>query len=536
MQDRPYKSLFAKLQIKPLVAEEKDKYLAMASLADVARFLPQIDTAKNSDLLPVAFNACVVNRVNKNMDVVDTATALAMYRNFIYKPINVEHNRQRVVGSILTAGFSEFGTDKPLTEEQVKTMTGPFYITLGGLVWRTVNEDLADFIEDSSDPSSTHYLEVSASWELGFGGYNIALLEGNKKNLADATRIVTDPTEVQAIQDKLVCLGGDGKFNDLFAYRMPAYDVLPLGIGFTEKPAAEVKGIATPPKEQVGVIIKKVEDKATLPDDAKVVGEQNQNKISQSTQSDVKIERKQVFMKITSLQDITDESLKQCTASAVSDFISTELKKGSDVWEKEKTALSEQLAKAKTDSEKLTAEQAKLQTTLQDMQKQVETLAAEKAEREKVEKFNARMATVSEQYELDDEARAAIVEDIKGIDTDENFEKWLTKAKVLLKGFAKKKGCAKCGKSKAECKCEDDEEMESKKCKAAAEAAAKEAETKAAAEAAAKAAAASAVGSAVDNANKDKGGLPNGSSAATPTMKEKYATAFAKENFVITTR
>ena len=54
------------------------------------------------DLLPVAFNACVVNRVNKNGDVINTATALDICKNFINKPINVEHNRSNIVGVILS--------------------------------------------------------------------------------------------------------------------------------------------------------------------------------------------------------------------------------------------------------------------------------------------------------------------------------------------------------------------------------------------------------------------------------------------------
>ena len=46
------------------------------------KFLPDVDVEKNVDLLPVAFNAFVANRVNKNGDVVDTDTAIAMYDNF----------------------------------------------------------------------------------------------------------------------------------------------------------------------------------------------------------------------------------------------------------------------------------------------------------------------------------------------------------------------------------------------------------------------------------------------------------------------
>ena len=113
MKKHKYTTIFSS-EIKPLVSEEKDKYLAMASLVEIGDFIPEVDTQKNVDLLPVAFNACVINRANKNGDVVNTATSLAMYKDFINKPINIEHNRERVVGVILAAGFSEFGTDKML--------------------------------------------------------------------------------------------------------------------------------------------------------------------------------------------------------------------------------------------------------------------------------------------------------------------------------------------------------------------------------------------------------------------------------------
>ena len=81
-------------QLRSIVSEDKDKYLAMASLVDVGEFIPDIDTEANVDLLPIAFNAFVVNRANKNGDVIDTETALAMYKDFTNKPINLEHNRK----------------------------------------------------------------------------------------------------------------------------------------------------------------------------------------------------------------------------------------------------------------------------------------------------------------------------------------------------------------------------------------------------------------------------------------------------------
>ena len=73
MKDHKYTTIFSST-IKPLVPEEKDKYLAMASMLDIGDFIPDIDIEANVDLLPVAFNAFVANRVNKNGDVIDTKT------------------------------------------------------------------------------------------------------------------------------------------------------------------------------------------------------------------------------------------------------------------------------------------------------------------------------------------------------------------------------------------------------------------------------------------------------------------------------
>ena len=218
-------------------------------------------------------------------------------------------------------------------------------------------------------------------------------------------------------------------------------------------------------------------------------------------------------MKITSLQDISEASLKDvaptAVASAVSEFISSELKKGSDSWEKQKGEFSNKVSTAETSAQEAKAELVKVNETVSKLTKQVESLSAEKVAREQVELFNGRMSEISEAYELDDEARAAIVEDIKAIASDEDFKKWQAKAKILLKGYAKK---APPFAKKGEEKEPEGDECESKKKAKASEAAA-----------------------AVIEAAKEgeKGGLPNGT-AATQTLREKAQLAFARENVIIT--
>jgi hypothetical protein len=442
--------------IRPVVSEEKDKYLAIASLADLGKFIPNVDADSNIDLLPVAFNAFVVNRANKNGDVIDGPTTLASYKNFTNKPMNVEHERQNVVGVILTAGFSEFGTDKPLTEEEVKDLTGPYNVVLGGVVWRIVDRDLAGAIEESGDPESENYEKISASWELGFADYEIAKVEGSSKNIEDG-EIVTDTKEIEKLSEILKGFGGEGKKDGVSFYRKPVGEVLPLGIGFTAAPAAEVKGVAnkktTPPKEKTEAAKpeknsdekpkgfpkdKKEEPKdGDKPKDGKKPEketekkEKNKNNVSQSTELNVK-NNSNTIMKLTSVKDITDESLKTLEASTVTDFLSEEIKKASVVYVQERDKADEALNLAKTQA-KETA------TQLEEINKQLEASTAElkklqdaQAEAERVESFNQRMSSLDTEFEISDDARKVIASQLKKIASDEDFNSWKENMSVFL--------------------------------------------------------------------------------------------------------
>ena len=434
MKISKYTSIFSST-VKPVVSEEKDKFLSLASMVDLEKFVPEIDTEKEVDLLPIAFNAFVANRVNKNGDVIDTSTAMEIKDSFVNKPINIEHNRDKIIGTILTTGYSEFGTDKPLTEEEVKDAKGPFNVTLGGILWKVVNPELANYIEDSADPTSENYMNVSASWELGFEDYQILALEGDEKNTENA-EIISDESSMAKIKDHLRAFGGKGKLDDgRSVYRQVINDVLPLGIGLTETPAADVAGLASKitfvkkedlPIEEVKELLKQsVEQKAT-----------EEKTISQVVENDVNQNYKGRNMKLNSIKDITDESLKELSASVVSDFIEEQLKEASEKFNEEKTETETALKAAKEDYEKLSAEHSDVREQLEKLSSSIAELEKEKAERIALDRFNERMASLDEAYELSDEDRQVIAAQIKNLD-EESFEKYLNDMKVLLSSKVK---------------------------------------------------------------------------------------------------
>jgi len=500
MQKHKYTTIFSS-SVRPLVSEEKDKYLSLASLVDVGNFLPNLDTEKNYDLLPIAFNACVANRANRNGDIIDTKTALEICESFINKPINIEHNRDKVIGTILTAGFSAFGSDEVITDlDQIKKSDSPFNLTLGGVVWKIVNYGIKDLIEESNDPNSDNYLKISASWELGFSDYNIVAMEGESKNMEDG-EVISEFNAVEKIKNKLRGFGGDGKLEDgRSIYRQVINDVLALGIGLTETPAADVKGVA----------VKVEEDKTEK--DLHANESQEEENISQKSQRDViknddNRTTKAKTMKINRIEEITDESLKELSASAVSDFIQKELEKASEDFSQEKSKTQDALNEAKEKQETLSQENAEITKRLEEFQTRVNELEGEKEERLQQEKFSVRMASFDEKYKLSDNDRKVLAAQIKDLD-DESFDKYSKDMAVLLSSKDKETLA-----NEEEEKVEVDEKVESSEEKSEEQSEA------------------SVVEEAVDKAQEIKEEIPNSSTASAETVYDKYKQAFDIDQF-----
>ena len=503
-----YNTTFANIQIKPVVSEDKDKYLSLASIANLKKFLPDVDTSKNIDLLPIAFDACVVNRVNKNGDVINSATAAEMVKNFINKPINIEHDRSRVVGCILTANFSKFGNNESLAELDVKDMKEPFYITLGGVMWKIINPQLANLIEESNDPSSENYMKVSASWELGFSDYDLVLLDNNNKNLEDA-KFITDEGQKDKLSKNLKALGGTGKIdNNTYIYRQVIGDVIPLGIGLTSNPAADVQGVATKDNDKIAIIDVK------LKEDESESSSINENNISQNDEITVNQEGviNRIIMKIENINQITDELLKQVKASSVTDFIQEELKKASEVFVAEKNEKDLAIKATNEKYEALSTESEKIKEELERVKAALIKFEEEKVAKANEEAFNLRMASFDEEFDLSDEDRQVLATDIKDLN-EESFAAYKNKMAVLMK---EKNKAAKKAKEEEMKKAKASEIKEEVKASTSSEQSATEV-----------------VDEVLDNSNVEKNSIPNSTATADVSLREKYSKAFGFEGFDI---
>jgi len=515
-----FNTIFSNLKIRAVVSEEKDKYLSLASLDQLRQFIPNINLEDNIDLLPVAFDACVVNRVNKNGDVIDTATAVKIAKNFINKPINVEHNRNNVIGCILNYGFSEFGSSQAITEETLIENQKPFNITLGGVIWKIVNSDLAEKIEESNDPTSDYYMSISASWELGFDQYNLVILNDGEKN-TETGKIISDAKEIEQYQNRLKGFGGSGKLDEnQNVYRQVYGKVVPLGIGLTLNPAADVQGVAVNSEEKTAEIELKAD-----------IQEKNGNidfKNNTSQDDKINVKKDTIYMKISKIEDITDALLKEVSASSVTEFIAEEIKKVSDQFVTEKTEKENAL---KITSEKLaavTADHDGIKKQVEELNQKLASLESEKVAKAQEEAFNSRMASLDEEYDLNDEDRKVLASDIKDM-TEEAFSAFKNKMAILMKEknkSAKKAKNDKADKEDSKDKGADEgkEDKNGKMVKSSIASTEVTQEISTTQEV---------VEQAVDNGSKASTEIPNSAPAAEPTIREKYAKAFDLDGFDI---
>jgi len=137
-------------------------------------------------------------------------------------------------------------------------------------------------------------------------------------------------------------------------------------------------------------------------------------------------------MKIESIKEITDDSLKQLSASAVSDFIELELKEASERFSAEKHAAEKALKEAQDKLESVSADSEQVKTELDNVKEELSSLKVEKEQKEAEELFNQRMASFDESFLLEDEDRKVLASQIKELDT-EGWEAFSSNVNVLLR-------------------------------------------------------------------------------------------------------
>ena len=445
-----YKTSFLQPILASADIDQENIKISKASLSDLKGLMPEsIDLDKNIDLVGVAFNAAVVNMFNKNHDGISTETALAVKDYFVHKPTDIEHKKQRIVGHIVSAGFSSYGDNELFDEEDLADYRDPFNISLGAVVYRMVDKKFAELLSKSVDPESSMYNQVSASWEIGFNDYQIAV---GSDNLAEA-EIITDQKQIQELSQYLKAADGSGEMEDgTIVRRLVIGDVYPLGIGFTSNPAADVEGVVlTEQDDQL-----KVSDHRDLAADLDERSERIlknilnfKNNISQSEKNTVKSEREsnsnimntnQLVQEIKSVLDekLSSEKMSKDTFAAesvasISDIVNQAIREKNEEYKKDLSSAKEEKAQVEAQHQELTASVEEMKQKLEAAEEKIRQFEDEQTRQQALACFNARMEAVEQDYELSEADLKIVASEVKELTkTDEAFTSYQEKLAVVF--------------------------------------------------------------------------------------------------------
>jgi hypothetical protein len=494
--------------------------VSKANIENLRSLIPEsVDLEKNIDLIGVAFNAAVVNEFNKNGDGIDTKTAIESVQQFIHKPTNIEHNKTKVVGHIVNAGFSDY-SDSTVLINIDEDQKDAFNIALGAVVYKTVDKDFATMLENSTNPENKMHNTISASWEIGFSEYSIAI---GSKNLKDA-EIISDPEKVMEMKGILKSFGGKGMTEDgRPVYRLITGKVYPLGIGFTMKPAANVKGVISneyTQKEDAE------QEKEQLIDDSNKTQAKHLEKISDKISQKLKntVNNTKIMDLETLLSELKDSlAEKKFSEEAVAGMTSTfaeAIKQKDDEYQASLEAAEKEKTEIAAAREELEKSVESIKEELKVAQERIGGFETEKKAEEAIARFNARMEEVDSIYDLEESDSSFIAEKIKGLDeTEESFASFKSELAVF---WSSKNKEAK-AEIEQEIKARVDAEIEKRLSTAEASEVTVEATTEEVD-----------VEQALQNAEATDVTLPNNNEAqaSKTTLKEKFAAAFSRENIL----
>lgn len=490
----------------------ESSFISKASLDNLHSLVPQdINFEENIDLIGVAFNAAVVNKFNKNGDGMDTDTAIAFTKNFLHKPTNIEHNKEKIVGHIASVGFSKYGSSEILTPEEVSGKDDMFNIALGAVVYRSANKAFADLLERSTDPNDSYYQKISTSWEVGFTDYVLALGSSDLKY----AEIVSDEKSIEGLKKHLRVYGGSGRTEDgRNIYRLITGKIYPLGIGFTTNPAADVKGVF---KSQEKESLVKINDKR----------DKNTNKISQSENINVKNKNKFIMdieKMISELKDLLVEKKfsEEAVASMTSTFAEAIKQKDEEYRKDIESTKSEKEAIAKEHSELKESVEA-LHNQLTEAQEKINSFEAIQKAEQAIARFNERMDLIDQEYVLEDEDREFLAKELKTLDVcEESFASFKEKLSILWREKNKEVKAA----FEAQIQARIDAEVEKRltKVSTASSIDPEESEKEVSTE------------EILDNVETSEAGIANSNettSRESASLREKFAAAFNRENITI---
>ena len=471
---------------KAISGDENIQKLATASIKELSKtFSPEIGKMieDNPDILVIASNLLLCDHINLNGDAVRKSDILQIYQNFKNKPLDLQHDRSQIRGFIYDSSFSIYPTNQSISSEDALKSDEPIQLVVNGFLWKLIDKRLCMFLIEASNEQNENYGLISTSFELLFDDYDICVGINGNTDINDAKLIKKDDPLFDQYDKILKCNGGSGMSGANIIGRILKDGILPVGAGLVTKPASGLKGIMTldqidePEEENIvqesnrewlrnapesgvgyqicdlemedgtihknipilnceivpkGIDAKKIKSIKLSKDNIKteiscVNANINNNKLD-----------KIMSIKINNLKELETlwaELQKMESSASVREFIEGELTKVSEDFAKklkEKEDIIHSVEANKAEADKKVIE---LQSAVDKLNEHVNKIAAEESIRKSNEKFNERMANLDNVFDLDEDTRAMLADEVKKMpcEADDVYSAWVDKHKKLMK-------------------------------------------------------------------------------------------------------
>ena len=476
IKEPKYKARFTSVarQLKP-----NQDNIAKASISNLKSLLPA-DYDQHPDLLPWAANVCVVNLANANGDMMTSEVALAVYKRFANKYLNLEHDPDTCFGHITNVALTKYspnyeeGEGSEIIQESDIQANQPFNIAVAGYIYKHVAKNVVSALIDCNDPDNEDYLMPSLSWEVAFEDFSVMV----GSETPDGSEIYEDSDSIAKYAPLLKGNRGSGetsegkkvtrviKFAKLMSGIPDFFSVTPMGAGAVAHPAANVRGIVTPALKagvesevdttnettaaltEINEILANEHFINTCPeckgtstcrcsasdktqtndicDNCKNV-QNNKNNISQSNIEDVTLDIRSPMKKITSFKDfetLPDDSAEVICVASLKNVIAEEIKRISSEYELAIKTEKDAVANAAAEADKAKEAATKLGDAVESLQEEVAEIKAANQEVESQKKFDERMGFLNDKYELNDKDREILAKKISGL-SDEDFKDYI---------------------------------------------------------------------------------------------------------------
>lgn len=493
--DYRFRSTFTSLA-RVINPTEDERFVAKASLTELKHLAPSAEEVEsNPDLLYIACDGAVGGMVNRNGDAIDLQTAIAIHGTAKHKFISMDHDRDKLVGFVLTPKLTKLGTHEVLTEEQALAANEPVYMSFSGVIWRVIDRMLTKYLVKVGDSIDSDAL--SMSWEVAFDAYDIGV---GAKNTFDAERISKDDVRFAAYNKILRVNEGTGLDRDgKNVFRIINGNPIIVGYSVVPNPAAHVKGIlpidgrpadvaapaAAGPVQnlpQPDMVKSAAEVEVALKGINSIFGLTNEQlqkfaitlfdtvrkpeiaatseaSLQKSEESSITATKTCVTvstipMKIESLDQLGTqwESLikldSKASLDSVKNFLADHIAKEAEKFMADKEAKDNIVKTVEASKKESDAKVKDLEDSLANIQKELDTLREQSATTARAAKFNERMGAFDAEFDLTDKEHKIVASKIKTM-SDEAFAAYLDECKILMeekskafKAEAAKKKCA----------------------------------------------------------------------------------------------